>query len=131
MTNVHKENSGQRKLLVPVIALLLCAFAMVGAGYAFLASSASSTGNTLEGDVISMKITGSGETPGWSTISAGYVINYGFVNDGGDNPLYYTNKAAKVGFGTLEINTKYYEGDMIKVAGTVAASEVPVSFKKS
>ena len=59
MTNSYKKESGSRhkKLLVPLVALLLCAAAMVGVGYAALMSDVTNTGNVITSDGITLTIT--------------------------------------------------------------------------
>ena len=59
MTNSYKKESGSRhkKLLVPLVALLLCAAAMVGVGYAALMSDVTNTGNTIDSDGLTLNIT--------------------------------------------------------------------------
>ncbi|HKM09486.1 MAG TPA: hypothetical protein VJX93_03230, partial [Candidatus Methanomethylophilaceae archaeon] len=49
MTNKFKEGreSKNKKLLVPVLALFLCATALIGVGYAAVVSSVSVTGNDI------------------------------------------------------------------------------------
>ena len=123
MTKVYKEAGGHKKLLVPVVALLLCAFAMVGAGYAFLASTASSSGNSLDGDVITVKL--GDENSGWGWVTVKDTIDYGYYFDYdseteeleefffiGENPI-------KLRTGTLNIDLSEYSGTKIKIAKAV------------
>jgi hypothetical protein len=116
MTKVYKEAGGHKKLLVPVVALLLCAFAMVGAGYAFLASTASSSGNSLDGDVITVTIGTNEDADNWANASADFKISYGSYNLNGEEK-FYVEGPQKIGTGTLKIDaTTHNDGTKVTVA---------------
>lgn len=125
MTEVYKKIAGNKKLLVPVVALLLCATAMVGAGYAFLASTAKDTG-TLDGDVITVKI-GNEENNNWGIFTAKATIDYGYDNDGNNERFYVENESYIIGNGTLEIDVSDYKaGTHIKIAKALTDNIVRV-----
>ena len=50
--SINMNEGRNKKLLVPVIALMLCATALIGAGYAAYVSSAKNTENAIGGDAI-------------------------------------------------------------------------------
>ncbi len=52
-----EESSSKKKLIVPIIALMLCAVAVLGAGYAYT-SSVAVNNNAVDGGQISVDITG-------------------------------------------------------------------------
>ena len=52
----YKSERGHKKLLVPVVALLLCAAAMVGLGYAALNSDVTNTNNIITTDGLTAKL---------------------------------------------------------------------------
>jgi len=52
----YKNERSRKKLLVPVVALLLCATAMVGLGYAALVSDVTNTNNVITSDGLTAKL---------------------------------------------------------------------------
>lgn len=70
MTNYKSNGSVGKKLLVPAVALLLCAFALVGAGYAAYQSSVGSGGNEVATDGIVVSFTKDGTESGEIVVGA-------------------------------------------------------------
>lgn len=93
MTKYNLRNDTGRKILVPVVALLLCAFALVGAGYAALTqSSAISGGNEVLTEGIVVKFTDDNGDPVVGTIDADVELTYYNIWDhsvGGGNTFYF------------------------------------------
>lgn len=58
MTTTKNESSRRNKLLVPVVALVLCAAAMIGVGYAALMSDVTNSGNVINTDGYTVKFDG-------------------------------------------------------------------------
>ena len=78
MTNSYKKesNSKHKKLLVPVIALLLCVTAMTGVGYAALMSDVSNTDNSISMNGLVLNLTGAGGSADAGKISNNAVIGF-------------------------------------------------------
>lgn len=117
MTKIYSKSEGHKKILVPVIALLLCATALIGAGYAALAAStATSSNNSLGGEVIILdlgKVDGDGE---WITsITADTKFTYFSQSKEGDIKYYVGTDDVKIGAGTLTVNGSNYTGSAIKL----------------
>ena len=111
-------NEGRnKKLLVPVIALILCAAALIGAGYAAYVSSARNTDNIIEGDIITVSLN-EGETSA-GAIAKGLKISYGQMELNGVD-TFYTAQEALVGYGTLSVDLNAYSGEKIKISSMVS-----------
>ncbi|MFA7037211.1 MAG: hypothetical protein WC183_12935, partial [Methanosarcina sp.] len=49
----YRNERNRKKLLIPVVALVLCAAAMIGLGYAALTSTVTNQANVVAGDGLS------------------------------------------------------------------------------
>lgn len=121
MTTCESKVNIGKKLLVPAIALLLCSFAFVGAGYAALTSSTLSNNNSVGADVIVLTfVDGSGNNIVSGAFSSGYSYEVG-VNSvmNGDNTTFeYTYGAfsdKKIGGSTLKIDATESTVDKVKI----------------
>ncbi len=101
------EGSGKR-LLVPIVALLLCIPAAAFVVHAALESTATSEGNTLDGDVITVSI---GDESGVAeNLSTSYDLQFGQFNG-----RYYAKEEQVIGSGVLKIDVSKYKGTKINV----------------
>jgi hypothetical protein len=103
---------------------------MVGAGYAFLASTASSSGNSLDGDVIAVTIGTNEAGDNWANASADFKISYGsyYVN-GTETAEFYVEGPQKIGTGTLKIDATTHDGEEVTVAKVGNIDEIHKSLK--
>lgn len=77
MTTYKLNEKVGKKLLVPVIALMLCALALIGAGYAALQSSVESDNNITKTDGIVLRfVSGDGVVFENGFISTDFIIGY-------------------------------------------------------
>ncbi|MGE0014616.1 MAG: hypothetical protein AB7S83_00240 [Candidatus Methanomethylophilaceae archaeon] len=68
---IYGNKRNQKKLLIPVVALILCAAAMIGLGYAALVSSVTNTDNVVAADGLTARLEdGSGNLLGQSGFDA-------------------------------------------------------------
>lgn len=107
MTTTKNESSRRNKLLVPVVALVLCAAAMIGVGYAALMSDVTNSGNVMNTD--GYTVTFADATSGDPLIAAGFgtmQIDYGSHTNTSVNPnttTYYFNAITDKAMGASKL----------------------------
>lgn len=115
----YKSERGHKKLLVPVVALLLCAAAMVGLGYAALVSDVTNTGNVVAVDGLTATFTddeGEGEDGllNAGSFSAHAVIKYNNKQTNSSN--IYTIDAQTLVLGEATLNIHVTDPDLEQVS---------------
>ncbi|MGI6471455.1 MAG: hypothetical protein ACOX1N_00005 [Candidatus Methanomethylophilaceae archaeon] len=121
MTTCESKVNIGKKLLVPAIALLLCSFAFVGAGYAALTSSTLSNNNSVGTDIIVLTfVDGSGNNIASGAFSSGYSYEVGVnsVMNGTNTTFEYTYGAfsnEKIGESTLKIDATESTVNKVKI----------------
>ena len=118
MTNKFKEGreSKNKKLLVPVLALFLCATALIGVGYAAVVSSVGITENVVEDSHVYIEFQGT-QAAGSFSDEIGYIdVGRTMIN----GVSYYTLGEEKyvVGNSVLVITKNNYDGN-VKLTYTV------------
>lgn len=123
MTNSYKKESGSRhkKLLVPMVALLLCAAAMVGVGYAALMSDVTNTGNEMDTDGYTVKFSGTAATAAGRFGSM--QIDYGSHTNLGVTTYYFASITDKpMGASNLVIDASNTSVTNVKISYAVTYS---------
>lgn len=108
MTNTYKEEKGNKhkKLLVPLVALLLCAAAMIGVGYAALASDVTNTGNTIEMEGITLELKNGADVQTAGAFNNSTAIKFESHTLNGTRTSTVANNGV-IGTGTLTINSTH------------------------
>jgi len=114
--SINMNEGRNKKLLVPVIALMLCATALIGAGYAAYVSSAKNTENAIGGDAIELTLTGTDETSTAGAIARGVIkeVDFGQVAIN-DKSAFYVKENIIVGAGNLKIDLSSFKKDSINL----------------
>ena len=117
--SINMNEGRNKKLLVPVIALMLCATALIGAGYAAYVSSASNTGNAIGGDAIELTLTGDEGSTAAGAIAKGVIkeVDFGQVAIN-DKSAFYVKKNIQVGAGNLKIDLSSFKENSINLTAT-------------
>ncbi len=102
--------NGSKRLLVPIIALLLCATALAGVGYAALTSSVSNSGNEVGSSFAILTIKDEDGVQN-ATISGDAVIDYGTVSFEEGTQYFVESNRVEIGWGTLEVDASEYKGN--------------------
>lgn len=114
MENMNAEkNAGRKKLLVPLVVLIMCSIALTGAAYAYSASTVTVQNNTINGDYYSIDM--------YSSDAASTVITTPLAA-GSDFKVYTTKTVgndyiAKIDAGTFTRTT------WVKVSSDIAGSK--------
>lgn len=106
MKTETKQNDSRKKLIVPVVALMLCAVAILGIGYG-LTSSSTNSGNAVSGTGLVVDLT-DGATEKEASLGAGAFATgtaISYVTDQNDGVITYTLTGADIGKGTLNITS--------------------------
>ena len=127
-----EQNNSKKKLIVPLIALMLCAVAVIGIGYG-LTSTSSNSGNSVTGTGLVVNLT-DGATESEASLGAGAfatgntISYYTTQNDGKTT---YTVTGAEIGKGTLKITSTDTSKTVAKVTAklTLADCDNPSAFK--
>ncbi len=103
----YRNERNRKKLLIPVVALVLCAAAMIGLGYAALTSTVTNQANVVAGDGLSANLVDSEGDP---------LTGQDFAND--EDVIHY-------GTSTIdEVTTYYVSADSeIKLGGAILEVE--------
>lgn len=127
-----EQNNSKKKLIVPLIALMLCAVAVIGIGYG-LTSTSSNSGNSVTGTGLVVNLTDgateSAASLGAGAFATGNAISYYTTQN--DGTTTYTVTGAEIGKGTLKITSTDTSKTVAKVTAklTLADCDNPSAFK--
>ena len=118
MMEMKEQTGSRKKLLVPVVVLMLCLVTLTGAAYAY-SSTMTNTGNAIDGDYVSIDLQGTAQDI--VTTPTGLV---GFADK-----IWYDNGASK----QLQVNcytvTNVLKQYKLKIDTDIAAPNTPNSVK--
>lgn len=134
MTNYKSSKKTGSKLLIPAATLLLCVFALIGAGYAASVSSVAVNKNVVETDILVLTLTdtdGNIAEGGFSLDSALLDMGADTVMDGDDTSIvYYVNSFTAKAFGesTLKIDASESTATKIKLTYDKSALDAAIPY---